>query len=144
MHYTVYILKKKTMKSIKKTTKLFLLSILLIALLSVVIFMDNWSMITNILRIVFGSVVLLFIPGRRVTKIAFKHKEIDLLERIALSFAFSISIVPLIVFYTNLAWVKITERLVIGIVLAIVCCCFVFSFIKKAENTDKSSKKIDE
>ncbi|MBS3165878.1 DUF1616 domain-containing protein [Candidatus Woesearchaeota archaeon] len=70
-------------------------------------------------RIVFGSVYVLFIPGFILTYIFFpqtkefdsKDKEtnaIDWIERIALSFALSIAVVPLIIFYLNLIGLKIT------------------------------------
>lgn len=57
-------------------------------------------------RIVFGSCFVLFLPGLALT-FAFL-KEIDLVERITLSFVLSISALPLLVFYLNLAGVKIT------------------------------------
>lgn len=85
------------------------------------------------LRIVFGSIYVLFIPGFIISYIFFpktkkfdednkkdeKNKEenkenennktdsIDIIERIALSFALSISIVPLTVFYLNLIGIRI-------------------------------------
>jgi len=63
-------------------------------------------------RIVFGSVYVLFLPGFIITFIFFPDKiskiiKIDWIERIALSFALSIAIVPLLVFYLNLIGVKI-------------------------------------
>ncbi len=69
-------------------------------------------------RIFFGSIYVLFLPGFILSYAFFpktkpleskeENKEsIDLLERIALSFALSIAIVPLAVFYLNLAGVKI-------------------------------------
>ncbi|MBM3234018.1 DUF1616 domain-containing protein [Candidatus Pacearchaeota archaeon] len=73
-------------------------------------------------RIVFGSVYVLFLPGFIISYIFFpktcefenkekqKEKEkrsIDWIERIALSFALSIAIVPLVVFYLNLIGIKI-------------------------------------
>ena len=84
-------------------------------------------------RIVFGSVYVLFLPGFIISFIFFpktkefdskdKHKgEIDWLERIALSFALSIAIVPLVVFYLNLAGIKInllnTSLIILGIMIA--------------------------
>ncbi|MDO8460602.1 MAG: DUF1616 domain-containing protein [Nanoarchaeota archaeon] len=75
-------------------------------------------------RIVFGSFYVLFLPGFiwsyvffQKTK-AFEEGEnrfgnegdkvaIDWIERVALSFALSIAIVPLVVFYLNLIGVKI-------------------------------------
>ena len=67
-------------------------------------------------RIVFGSVYVLFLPGF-ILSFAFFPKtrssdsrekgSIDWLERIALSFALSIAVVPLAVFYLNLIGVGI-------------------------------------
>ena len=69
-------------------------------------------------RIVFGSIFVLFLPGFVLTYVFFpKTKEfdekredkgaIDWIERIALSFALSIAVVPLVVFYLNLIGVRI-------------------------------------
>jgi len=67
-------------------------------------------------RIVFGSVYVLFLPGFILSFVFFpktrssdsKDKgSIDWLERIALSFALSIAVVPLAVFYLNLIGVGI-------------------------------------
>lgn len=74
-------------------------------------------------RIVFGSVYVLFLPGFIISFIFFKKtEEIDWLERIALSFALSIAIVPLVVFYLNLAGIKInllnTSLIILGIIIA--------------------------
>lgn len=74
----------------------------------------------SIVRIVLGSVVLLFVPGWWITKAAFSKKEIDLFERVALSFALSIAVIPLVVFYANLAGARITETLVLGVVFGVV------------------------
>ena len=71
--------------------------------------------IPETLRIAFGSLSLLFIPWYRVTKALFRDETLDILEIIALSFAFSISVVPLLVFYLNLAWLPIGQRLVYGV-----------------------------
>jgi len=59
------------------------------------------------LRIFFGSLYVLFLPGYVISFIFFKEKQIDNLERITLSFALSIAIVPLVIFYLNLIGVKI-------------------------------------
>lgn len=73
------------------------------------------------LREIVGSVVLLFVPWWRITRAAFVgDKEIDGLERVALSFALSIAVVPLLVFYANLLGFAISVRLVLLVVLAVV------------------------
>lgn len=56
----------------------------------------------EIITMILSAIFVLFIPGLAVTFALFPKKdEIDLLERIALSFALSIAITPLLVFYFN-------------------------------------------
>jgi len=57
--------------------------------------------ILEIIRVILGSVLFLFIPGLTITLAIFPRKEIDLIERITLSFAFSISVVPLLILILN-------------------------------------------
>lgn len=65
--------------------------------------------IISLLRMVFGSIFVLFIPGFAWSFAFFKKEEIDVIERIALSFGLSIALVPLSVFYLNyLFHIKIT------------------------------------
>jgi len=98
--------------------------ILLLAISSSLPIFTSLSLISS-LRIVFGSVFVLFIPGFVLTFVFFPYNSekdsIDLLERIALSFALSIAVVPLAVFYFNLIGVKIntlnTSLIIIGIIL---------------------------
>ena len=75
--------------------------------------------IIEIIRIVFGSVYVLFLPGLAMTFAFFKNREIDVIERIALSFALSIAVVPLLVFYFNLIGMKINV-LNTGLVIAFI------------------------
>lgn len=74
----------------------------------------------NAFRIVFGSLYVLFLPGFTMSFIFFEKGNIDLLERIALSFALSISVVPLVVFYLNLIGMKINALNVSLIILGII------------------------
>ena len=73
-------------------------------------------------RIVFGTVYILFLPGFVISIAFFNKKEMGLIERIALSFALSIAIVPLIVFYLNFAGMRIdalsVSLTVLGIIIA--------------------------
>ena len=95
-----------------------LLSALALSLISLLIGAFSPIGYLESFRIVFGSVYVLFLPGFILTYAFFpktkefdsKDKEkgaIDWIERIALSFALSIAIVPLAVFYLNLIGVKI-------------------------------------
>jgi hypothetical protein len=71
-------------------------------------------------RIVFGSVYVLFLPGFILSYNFFDKKEIDALERIALSFGLSIAVVPLLVFYLNLIGMKI-NTLNVSLTIAVIC-----------------------
>lgn len=57
--------------------------------------------IVEIIRIIFGSVFVLFLPGFAWSFVFFAREEIDWIERIALSFGLSIAMVPLAVFWLN-------------------------------------------
>ncbi len=96
-------------------------TIVIMAVLWVLLRLDTgheWTI--QIIRIIVGSIGLLFLPGYWITQCFFTDSEIDILERIALSFAFSISVVPLLVFYLNLMGIKITAMMVYLCVLALI------------------------
>jgi len=61
----------------------------------------------ELIQIIFGSIFILFIPGYHLTLSFFQKDKIDMIERIALSFALSISIIPLLSFYLNLVGVPV-------------------------------------
>jgi uncharacterized membrane protein len=70
--------------------------------------------VLDILRMIFGGIFVLFVPGFCWSFLFFKRKSIDSIERIALSFGLSIALVPLTVFWLN--WIfdmKITELSVV-------------------------------
>ncbi len=79
-------------------------------------------------RIVFGSVFVLFLPGFVWSFVFFPARRglaedkggIDLIERIALSFALSIAVVPLTVFYLNLIGLKISAWSSFFVVLGLI------------------------
>ena len=101
-----------------------IIAIVVLAIISFIIAIFAKQSIISSFRIVFGSVYVLFIPGFIISYIFFpktqefeenKHEHeherekgaVDWIERIALSFALSIAIVPLAVFYLNLIGLKI-------------------------------------
>jgi hypothetical protein len=123
---------EKSAKEIKEARKLTLKQKILVGagiigilfLLGIIISIFSSLSLLESLRIVFGSVYVLFLPGFIISYIFFpetrafedsdseevedkKSRGIDWIERIALSFALSIAIVPLAVFYLNLIGVKI-------------------------------------
>ncbi len=44
---------------------------------------------------------VLFLPGFAITSVFFDKKELDVIEKAALSFALSIAVVPLLLFYMS-------------------------------------------
>ena len=110
---------------------IFILAVLMIISILIPIF-SNLSYLASF-RIVFGSLYVLFIPGFIISFIFFprtkefdeknedkEKNSIDWIERIALSFALSIAIVPLAVFYLNLLSIKINILNSFLIILAII------------------------
>lgn len=82
-------------------------------------------------RIVLGSILVLFIPGFIISFIFFETNKIDWIERIALSFALSIAIVPLVIFYLNLSGIKINTINSFLTILGIILISIVIIRIKK-------------
>jgi uncharacterized membrane protein len=112
--------------------------IALIALSLISVIIGRFSALSYLesFRIIFGSIYVLFLPGFIISYLFFPKTEefeskkdsknndgkvIDWIERIALSFALSIAIVPLAVFYLNLIGVKInllnSSLTILGIIL---------------------------
>ena len=96
-----------------------LISIVSLLVISIAISIFITQTFFSSFRIIFGSIYVLFLPGFILSYLFFpktkpfdtKEKikgSIDWIERIALSFALSIAIVPLAVFYLNLIGVKIS------------------------------------
>jgi uncharacterized membrane protein len=76
--------------------------------------------ILNIITIILASIYVLFLPGFMLSFVFFAKGKIDLIERIALSFALSIAVVPLFAFYLNLLGIPINRDTVILEVLIII------------------------
>jgi len=82
--------------------------------------------IFELLRIIFGSISVLFLPGLAWSFVFFKKGEIDVIERITLSFGFSIALVPLVVFWSNwLLKIKINIVNVTAVVLGLIGCALI-------------------
>ena len=88
----------------------------------------------QIILIILGSVFTLIVPGFVWSFVFFRKKQIDSIERLALSFTFSVAIVPLVVFYTNLLNIRITMLSVIiqiGLIILIAILILLYKEIKK-------------
>lgn len=82
--------------------------------------------IFDLLRIFFGSVFILFLPGYTWSYVFFKKDEIDLIGRIALSFGLSIALVPLVVFWLNwLLKIRINLVSVTAVILGLIGCAVI-------------------
>ena len=82
------------------------------------------------LRIIFGSVYVLFLPGFALSFVFFEKGKIEWLERIALSFGLSIAVVPLVVFYLNLIGLRISFLSVFFTVLGVILVSFGIIFFR--------------
>ncbi len=78
------------------------------------------EIVLNYIYIIAASIFVLFLPGLALSFAFFKKSQIDLIERIALSFALSISTVPLLAFYMNLLGVPIRKESVVAQVAIII------------------------
>lgn len=67
------------------------------------------AILINIIAVLY----LLFLPGFFLSLVFFRWGMISLIERLAYSFALSIAVVPLVVFYSNLIGIPITMMTVI-------------------------------
>ncbi len=97
-----------------KFAAVFLGSLISLAIIGLVLGIFTSLGILGAFRIILGIPYVLFLPGFLLTFIFFplaKHnqeKSIDYIERIALSFALSIAIVPLVIFYLHLIGLQIS------------------------------------
>ena len=87
-----------------KTKNKILTIIATLTIVTIILSLTNLTLAES-LRITLGTPYVLFLPGYIISYIFFK--KIDIIERIALSFALSIAIVPLVIFYLNLLGMKI-------------------------------------
>ena len=72
----------------------FVFSVAILMFLCIILpYQDNSIM--QWFRLIIGSIFVLFLPGLLLTEAFFDRQDIDILERIAMSFALSVSIVPL-------------------------------------------------
>jgi uncharacterized membrane protein len=110
-------------------------AIVVIAMIIASLILTIWLPILQSFRIVFGSVFVLFLPGFVWTYVFFKKQE--RLERIALSFALSIAIVPLLVFYANLLGMPINGWSVSAVVALVIVSGFLIHQIPKAKELSR-------
>ena len=91
------------------------------------------------LKIFFGGAFILFLPGFLWTFVFFASKEIYWVERIALSFALSIAIVPLSIFWLNRIFgVKITLLSTSLVIIALMLIATAYLVVtKKATQKDE-------
>jgi uncharacterized membrane protein len=63
--------------------------------------------VLHIISSILEALYILFLPGLAASFLFFARGAIEVIERIALSFALSVAVVPLLAFYLNLVGVKI-------------------------------------
>ncbi len=92
-------------------------------------------------RLFFGSLCVLFLPGFAWSYVFFARKKIDWLERVALSFGLSIALVPISVFWLNwLFHMKITVLSTYATVGGLTVLAMIYVFAKSAYGYRKSKQ----
>jgi len=87
--------------------------------------------VTEVLRIIVGSIFVFFLPGFAWSYVFFKKNEIDVIERIVLSFGLSIAIVPLTIFWLNFLFeIRITFVNISAVVVSLTIIAFVISSVR--------------
>jgi uncharacterized membrane protein len=114
----------------KKTRYLYLLICVVAALIICALIISAWMPVKQSLRLVFGSVYCLFIPGFVWSWVFWKKDDIDITARIVLSVVLSMALVPLIGFLLNKAGVLITlPNIILEILGIILVGIIIFSII---------------
>ena len=84
------------------------------------------------LRVILSFILLFFLPGFAWTLVLFSHRQINIVERLALSFGLSIAVVTLTILALNrLIGVRITGFNSVLIILAITIIPIAFYYLKK-------------
>lgn len=92
------------------------------------------SEILNVIVMVAAAVYVLFLPGFVLTFVFFRRGAVDMIERLALSFALSIAVVPLVAFYLNLVGVRLSRLNVIIEVLLIMALSGIFIVLRSSKD----------
>jgi len=118
---------KKIMQN-KTQFKIYLIIIVSLIVISLILSLTSLTLLESF-RITFGSVFVLFLPGYVITHLFLK--DLDLIEKIALSFALSIAIVPLTIFYLNRIGMKINTLNSLISIISIILISFLIKAIKR-------------
>ncbi|MHA1252451.1 MAG: DUF1616 domain-containing protein [Candidatus Helarchaeota archaeon] len=107
------------------------------------IWSDNfWIFSLGILRIIFGTIITLFLPGYLfLSLLYYNKKDLDILEKFGLSIGLSISIVLLIGLIFNFTPIGITLNPIISTINIISLVLLVISTILKSINNDNIKSK---
>ena len=95
----------------------------------------------SILRIVFGSILVMFVPGFMMTMALFEGNEIDNLERFILSIALSISVVPVAILILNIAFDMPIRIITIIGVLFLISAISGAVYFYRYKNKSKTNKR---
>jgi uncharacterized membrane protein len=87
------------------------------------------SQIGPIIVAVLSGIYVLFLPGLVLSFAFFPRKTVDVIERVAVSFALSIAVVPLVGFYLNMLGVKISRLNVLLEVAGIILVAGVAAYV---------------
>lgn len=81
------------------------------------------------INITFGSIFVLFLPWYFLTANFFKNKKLDTIEKFALSFLLSISIIPLLMIHINSLNISINQISLYLVALSIILANIIYYYI---------------
>jgi len=118
-----------------KNIKLYLSIVVTLFIISLILSLTKLTFLES-MRICFGFVFLLFLPGYIFIKLFLKN--LDLLEEIVLSFLLSMAAVPLLIFYLNrLFSVRINVLNIFLAVVIIILIVVIFKVVHKKYTSNR-------
>lgn len=106
-------------------------------LILIILLVSIWLGFAESIKIVLGSVYSLFLPGFCMSHVILGKREVDVLERLALSFALSVSIIPLIVYYLTIIGIGMSALLTFSTILIVCIMSLVVLYVRKKREDQK-------
>lgn len=96
------------------------------------------------LQILTWLVGLLFLPGYWISTLLFNNENLDIFELVGLSFAFSISIIPILIFYLNQIGFSIGERLIYRSCVSVTTVGIWWSYLRERKSKKNNPQQHNE
>ena len=109
-----------------ESRKQILITVILILLALVSTFIVQLHIFFTWINMLFGGITILFLPGYWLSISLIKGKEVDIFERVLISFVLSIALVSMLTYFLSLIYVPISLLTVLAIGIIITACELIF------------------